>query len=218
MTIEEIKEYLPHRYPFLLIDRVDEYEKDKRLIATKSEPPERRNPQVEKDLADRLSAIDIRFAEIDRQLAQDFPDYSALASPAPVTVKEVQAQLGTDEALVLFLDTTEWKPLPEETFVWVVTKTDMRWVRSNLGTAARIRGGLERATTFVTLINAPIRLFAYLVGADCNRCRTLRRRPDDQRAVLLRTYGSPALRRSYLRFLVEPQTDPLPDDCTVPPT
>jgi len=22
MTIEEIKEYLPHRYPFLLIDRV----------------------------------------------------------------------------------------------------------------------------------------------------------------------------------------------------
>jgi hypothetical protein len=46
----------------------------------------------------------------------------------------------------------------------------------NLGTAARIRGGLERATTFVTLINAPIRLFAYLVGADCNRCRTLRRR------------------------------------------
>ena len=36
MTIEEIKEYLPHRYPFLLIDRVDEYEKDKRLIATKN--------------------------------------------------------------------------------------------------------------------------------------------------------------------------------------
>ncbi len=36
MTIEEIKEYLPHRYPFLLIDRVDEYEKDKRLVARKN--------------------------------------------------------------------------------------------------------------------------------------------------------------------------------------
>ena len=36
MTIEEIKEYLPHRYPFLLIDRVDEYEKDKRLVAIKN--------------------------------------------------------------------------------------------------------------------------------------------------------------------------------------
>jgi len=138
-------------------DLVNEWaSKDKRLIATKSEPPERRNPQVEKDLADRLSAIDIRFAEIDRQLAQDFPDYSALASPAPVTVKEVQAQLGTDEALVLFLDTTEWKPLPEETFVWVVTKTDMRWVRSNLGTAAlgrevmTLRCGLDAAAWYAS--------------------------------------------------------------------
>jgi len=36
MTIEEIKEYLPHRYPFLLIDRVEEYEKDKRLVAIKN--------------------------------------------------------------------------------------------------------------------------------------------------------------------------------------
>ena len=36
MTIEEIKEYLPHRYPFLLIDRVVEFEADKRLVAIKN--------------------------------------------------------------------------------------------------------------------------------------------------------------------------------------
>jgi len=36
MTIEEIKEYLPHRYPFLLIDRVVSYEKDQRLTAIKN--------------------------------------------------------------------------------------------------------------------------------------------------------------------------------------
>ena len=36
MTIEEIKEYIPHRYPFLLIDRVVAYEKDKRLVAVKN--------------------------------------------------------------------------------------------------------------------------------------------------------------------------------------
>ena len=36
MTLEQIKEYLPHRYPFLLIDRVTAYEKDKRLVAVKS--------------------------------------------------------------------------------------------------------------------------------------------------------------------------------------
>ena len=36
MTIEEIKEYLPHRYPFLLIDRVVEFEKDARIVALKN--------------------------------------------------------------------------------------------------------------------------------------------------------------------------------------
>jgi 3-hydroxyacyl-[acyl-carrier-protein] dehydratase len=36
MTIEEIKEYLPHRYPFLLIDRVVSFEKDRRLVAVKN--------------------------------------------------------------------------------------------------------------------------------------------------------------------------------------
>ena len=36
MNIEEIKEYLPHRYPFLLIDRVVSFEKDKRVVALKN--------------------------------------------------------------------------------------------------------------------------------------------------------------------------------------
>ncbi|HSS26459.1 MAG TPA: 3-hydroxyacyl-ACP dehydratase FabZ [Usitatibacter sp.] len=36
MTIEEIKEYLPHRYPFLLIDRVAVFEKDVRVVAIKN--------------------------------------------------------------------------------------------------------------------------------------------------------------------------------------
>jgi 3-hydroxyacyl-[acyl-carrier-protein] dehydratase len=36
MTIEEIREYLPHRYPFLLIDRVISFEKDKRIVALKN--------------------------------------------------------------------------------------------------------------------------------------------------------------------------------------
>jgi 3-hydroxyacyl-[acyl-carrier-protein] dehydratase len=36
MTIEEIKEYLPHRYPFLLIDRIVDFEKGKRIVALKN--------------------------------------------------------------------------------------------------------------------------------------------------------------------------------------
>jgi hypothetical protein len=94
---------------------------------------------VEKALAERLAAIDARLDAISQRFTTDFSDYAALASPAPASVADVQAELGTDEALVLFLDTAEWKPLPEECFVWVVTKTDLRWVRSELGTAALTR-------------------------------------------------------------------------------
>ena len=121
-------------------DLVSEWKaKDKLLIAAKSEEPKKRKADAEKRLVDRLAAIDTRLAEIDGRLKQDFPDYTALATPAPVSVTDVQAQLGADEALVLFLDTPEWKALPEETFIWVVTKTDVRWVRSDLGTVALTR-------------------------------------------------------------------------------
>jgi 3-hydroxyacyl-[acyl-carrier-protein] dehydratase len=36
MDIHKVLSLLPHRYPFLLIDRVLEYEKDKRLLAIKN--------------------------------------------------------------------------------------------------------------------------------------------------------------------------------------
>jgi CHAT domain-containing protein/Tfp pilus assembly protein PilF len=121
-------------------DLVREWQaKDKLLIAAKTNDPAKRSADAEQGLADRLAAIDTRLAAIDRRLAQEFPDYAALASPAPASVAEVQAQLDTNEALVLLLDTRERRPLPEESFVWVVTKTEVRWVRSDLGTAALTR-------------------------------------------------------------------------------
>ncbi len=100
---------------------------------------DKRDAQAEAENNTRLAAIDTRIAEIDKELAAKFPDYAALASPAPIAVEDIQTQLGADEALVLFLDTKELKPTPEESFVWVVTKMDMRWVRSDLGGAALTR-------------------------------------------------------------------------------
>jgi hypothetical protein len=87
----------------------------------------------------RLAAIDAHLTEIDKGLVAEFPDYAALAKPTPVSVEHVQAVLGSDETLVLFLDTPTLKPSPEETFIWVVTRTDVRWVRSELGTRALTR-------------------------------------------------------------------------------
>jgi hypothetical protein len=121
-------------------DLVSEWQRrDQARTDAFAQVPDKRNREAEAENLVRLAAIDARIAIIDKELAANFPDYAALASPAPLSVEEVQAQLAADEALVVFLDTPEWKPTPEETFIWVVTKTDMRWVRSELGTAALTR-------------------------------------------------------------------------------
>jgi CHAT domain-containing protein/tetratricopeptide (TPR) repeat protein len=104
-----------------------------------AQTPDKRNAAAEAaDLA-RLAAIDARLSEIDKKLAADFPGYAALADPGPLSVEDVKAQLGPGEALVLFLDTLAIAAAPEETFVWVVTRTDIRWVRSDLGKSALAR-------------------------------------------------------------------------------
>jgi CHAT domain-containing protein len=121
-------------------DLVDEW--DRLLAAVLMEPVER-SADAEKPRAKYYAAIDARrgeidrrLSEIDRRIVQEFPEYAALVSAAPVSAEEVQAQLGVDEALVLVLDTPEFERTPEETFIWIVTKSDVRWVRSDLGTAA----------------------------------------------------------------------------------
>jgi CHAT domain-containing protein/tetratricopeptide (TPR) repeat protein len=133
-------------------DLVGEWQRrDKLLIAAVSQPPDKRNAAAEQEHHTRLAAIDARIADIDGTLAEEFPEYAALASPQPLAVGEVQGLLRSNEALVLFLDTPEGAPTPEETFIWVVTKTDARWVRSEFGTkamterVAALRCGLDSA-------------------------------------------------------------------------
>jgi hypothetical protein len=121
-------------------DLVEEWQRrDGARSAAVAQSPDKRDRVVEAANVARLAAIDTRIAEIDKRLVVEFPDYAVLARPTPLSVDEVQAQLGASEALVLFLDTPEMKRTPEETFIWVVTRTDMRWVRSELGTPALTR-------------------------------------------------------------------------------
>ena len=139
---------------------------DARLITVRSQVPDRRDAGAAQVLQTHLSGIDMRIVAIDERLAADFPDYTALRRPEPLSVADVQARLGAGEVLVLFLDTLEWQPIPEETFIWVVTKSDMRWVRMELGTkvlterVAALRCGLDH-----TLWDS------WLVSESAQRCK-----------------------------------------------
>jgi tetratricopeptide (TPR) repeat protein/CHAT domain-containing protein len=121
-------------------DLVGEWQtRDQWRTASFSQPPDKRNLQAEAENAKRLQAIDARIAQIDKRLAVDFPDYAALASPSPSSIADVQAALGANEALVMFVDTAEDPPTPEETFIWAVTKSGVRWVRADIGKPSLIR-------------------------------------------------------------------------------
>jgi CHAT domain-containing protein/tetratricopeptide (TPR) repeat protein len=133
-------------------DLIEEWQKrDSSRNAAVSRPSDKRDRAAEAGNAARLQAIDTRVAEIDKQLRANFPDYVAFAHPTPLPVAEVQAQLRDGEALLLFLDTRALEPVPEETFVWAVTKQDVRWVATGMGTTAladavaTLRCGLDAA-------------------------------------------------------------------------
>ena len=68
---------------------------------------------------DELAA---QIAALDRRIATEFPDFSALTKPAALSVADVQAVLRPDEALVLTF-TGE-----ETTFVWAISKQRAGWL------------------------------------------------------------------------------------------
>ena len=75
---------------------------DAALIEEVSKPPDERNAEVEKSLRTELAAADKRLTELDRVLADEFPQYAELANPQPATLSEVQQLLGPAEALLAY--------------------------------------------------------------------------------------------------------------------
>jgi CHAT domain-containing protein/tetratricopeptide (TPR) repeat protein len=108
-------------------------------VAAAAQPPNNRNREAEADTISRLEAVEADINKIDMRLKSDFPAFTALENFRPESIEDVQRVLRADEALILTLDSPEIKPTPDETFLWVVTKTDVRWVRSDLGTASLTR-------------------------------------------------------------------------------
>ena len=83
-----------------------------------------------------IADVDAGLEKVDALLSRDFPDYSAMARPQPLSISETQVLLGKRQALILFLDMPQFGRLPEKTIVFALTKADVRWVSLPLGTRA----------------------------------------------------------------------------------
>jgi CHAT domain-containing protein len=120
-----------------------------------------------------MGAADARIGNIDRALAEQFPDYAALAQSPALGIAGTQQLLRQDEALVLFLEAPDFRRFAvDEAFVWVVTKTDVRWVR--IERRPTLRGMPLDAK--VALLRCGLDSSNWAVGSQAyERCKTLRR-------------------------------------------
>ena len=98
---------------------------DKSIVAAVSKEPSKRDVAAEQRSRDRLAAIAVERAGLQKTFTAEFPDYAALSNPLPMTATEIQALLSADEAVVLFAvadkqsyviaitrERFDWKPLP----------------------------------------------------------------------------------------------------------
>lgn len=115
-------------------DLVAEWQvRDKRSTESASLAPEARNADTETANRKRLAEIETRISDIDRDLATQWPSLAALTERTALSIADVQQNLREDEALVLFYDTTNVDKMPQETFIWAVTKHGAKWARSDIG-------------------------------------------------------------------------------------
>jgi CHAT domain-containing protein/Tfp pilus assembly protein PilF len=100
---------------------------DKAIVAAFSKAGSTRDEQRNRE---RLSAIALERAALQKTLAVEFPDYAALSNPLPLRAKEIQALLSSDEAFVLF------SLGQKQSFVFALTRDNVDWKAIPLGTSA----------------------------------------------------------------------------------
>ena len=100
---------------------------DKAIIASLSKRGAPRDAAASRE---RLAAIAAERANLQKTFATEFPDYAALSNPLPLKVREIQALLSGDEALVLF------SLADRESYVVALTRDNFQWQQIPLGADA----------------------------------------------------------------------------------
>ena len=101
---------------------------DKQLVALNLAPHEKRDPRALDLLVARHAQVQRRLAELDAQLAAEYPAYAALGNVEPVSIQEAQSVLRDDEALIQFALLRTDNPT-DPAYAWLITRQTTRWLR-----------------------------------------------------------------------------------------
>lgn len=103
--------------------------KSKQLLELVSNLDAKRDDQMQAALRNGVAQLDARLETINSQIRSEFPRYAAIADPEPLSIKELQAILGPNEALALFVDLPIATITEPESFAWMITRNNARWIR-----------------------------------------------------------------------------------------
>lgn len=96
-------------------------ERDKTLVAAMSKRADQQDTGSITQIRQSVTDTRAKLAEVNARLEKQFPDYVALTNPKPLALKDAQALLGADEALILWIagdDSTELFVLTREGADW----------------------------------------------------------------------------------------------------
>lgn len=99
---------------------------DSQLLNAVSSPQKDRNLKQEAGLRAQILIYAKRLKALDDQLAKQFPQFTELSRPRPVTIKEIQTQLAPDEVVLQYLVTYR------HTYAWAISKRSVQWHRVKL--------------------------------------------------------------------------------------
>ncbi len=96
---------------------------DKTIIAAVAKEPSKRDAAAEQRVRDRMAAVAKERDDLQTVFRNEFPDYAALSNPPPLTVKDIQALLGDDEALIII----NLVDHSDKSYVWATTRSAAEW-------------------------------------------------------------------------------------------
>jgi CHAT domain-containing protein len=104
---------------------------DHAIIAAVSKEPSKRDAANEQRTKERLAAVAVERATLQKTFAAEFPDYAALSNPLPMTTAGLQSLLSNDEALIAFAAGGD-----KTSYVFALTRDRFDWKEIPLGEQA----------------------------------------------------------------------------------
>lgn len=126
------------------------------ILLEVSKSPAARDAVSEAAIASRTVEVSTRLKQARDLLAQKFPDYTELSRPSWITLKETQALLRSEEALIVLDIANKGEG---DDYVWAVTAQEVQWQRlqTRNGEIAAAIGQLRLGLDLDDIARKPIR-------------------------------------------------------------